>query len=800
MKNQPVNIAIVGGGPGCKAVLKLFERAEMTALRVNVIGVADVDEEAPGFRYAKERGIVAVKDFSGLLSLPDLDLVIELTGDDLVLQNILKFKPARVKVMDHVAARLFWDVIQIDETKARIQEEYLEEKKQSDATKRYKILVENLNDMVFSLDLNGIITYTNPAVKDILGYDPEEFVGRSFYELLSPEDSAPIKSILTNAEGGYCFECGFRDKSGNSRIMKLSGHRITSDGRKTGFSGIGRDITERVKAEQNLIRSNQIFKAIHDLSLDNTRNSMDFLNALCATVYRLLGGSFVTISHYDKNGFVLKASYNVPDKLTHMCREGVHNTLCRKILETRRAVYFSNVGGDCLQQDCKMAKEGDVKAYLGVPLRSSDGGILGVLGFFDREEHSFNDEDIRLFEILAQRASIELEKEIEEHEKELLQEQLFQAQKMEAIGTLAGGIAHDFNNLLSGILGYASYGKILLPEDHPVHKHLEVIEKSAERSAELVRQMLGFSRGGKYEVRKVNCNLIIEEAVKLLSRTIDKSIEIETRLSSHLTLVLADIVQMQQVVLNICINARDAMPNGGRLILETQNVVLDEIYARKHLGSAPGNYVLIAISDTGVGMDPNVKRRIFEPFFTTKEKGKGTGLGLAMVYGIVKNHSGYVTFYSEKGMGTRFSIYLPAIKEGEADITATKQEEVLKGKETILLIDDEEVIRELGKEVLEQLGYKVLLAEDGVEAMKIYKKNADQIDLVILDIVMPKAGGKTTFSELRGKNPALKIIVSSGYSIDGDAQDLMRSGAHAFIQKPYRVDELSSVIRRVLDE
>ncbi|MFH1146610.1 MAG: response regulator, partial [Pseudomonadota bacterium] len=219
-----------------------------------------------------------------------------------------------------------------------------------------------------------------------------------------------------------------------------------------------------------------------------------------------------------------------------------------------------------------------------------------------------------------------------------------------------------------------------------------------------------------------------------------------------------------------------------------------------HLGSAPGKYVLIAISDTGVGMDSSVKRRVFEPFFTTKEKGKGTGLGLAMVYGIVKNHSGYVNFYSEKGLGTRFNIYLPAVKEGEADITVTRQEELLKGKETILLIDDEDVIRELGKEVLERLGYKVLLAADGVEAIEIYDKNAGQIDLVILDIVMPKAGGKSTFGELRAKNSALKVIISSGYSINGDAQDLLRSGAHAFIQKPYRIDGLSSVIRRVLDE
>ncbi len=798
MSSQAVNIALIGGGPGCKAVLKLLDRIEMTALRVNVLGVADINPESPGFQYAKKRGLLTVANYHDFFALPNLDLIIELTGNDEVLNVILRAKPLTVKVMDHVAARLFWEIIQIDEQKTMIEQKYLTQRKLSEARNRYKVLVENISDIVFSLDPKGVISYTNPAVRDILGYRPDELTGLHFCDILVPEDYEPIKDLLADAEGEYCFECRFCSKSGKERIMQVSGHTMATTGRRVGFSAVARDITQRIRTEQTLIRSNQILKAIHDLMGDITRNSGYFLNALCAKVHELFGGSFVCVLHKDNNEFLLRAFHNLPAELPQLCPEAMDGSLSSEVIKTRQVLYVSNLK-ESPYRDHDIVAKNQLTAYLGIPLRSSTGEMIGVLEFYDHAEHIFSDEDIKLFEILAERAGFELENIRRQREKEALQEQLFQAQKMEAIGTLAGGIAHDFNNLLGGILGYASYGKMLLPENHTVYRHLEVIETSAERAAQLVQQMLGFSRGGKYEVKRVNCNMVVEEVVKLLSRTIDKSISIETRLCPDLAPVLADMVQIQQVALNMCINARDAMPHGGRLLLETENVRLDQVYARKHLGAVPGEYVLMSISDTGTGMDPEVKKRIFEPFFTTKEKGKGTGLGLAMVYGIVKNHGGYVNFYSEKDMGTRFNVYLPVAEEGADDIPAARQKTMPGGKETILLIDDEEVIRDLGKEVLETLGYNVLVAIDGAEALEIYERDKARIDLVILDIVMPRVGGKKTFAALKTIQPSVRVILSSGYSINGEAQDILSAGAQAFIQKPYRIDELSAVIRRVLD-
>jgi len=385
-------------------------------------------------------------------------------------------------------------------------------------------------------------------------------------------------------------------------------------------------------------------------------------------------------------------------------------------------------------------------------------------------------------------------------EKKKLEAQLQQAQKMEAIGTLAGGIAHDFNNILQAISGYAQILLMGKKASDPDYKKLEAIEKSAQRASDLTKQILIFSRKVETKLRPVDLNNEIKQVFKMLERTIPKMINIELHLVENLKIINADPAQIEQIMMNIGVNARDAMPNGGRLIFETENVILDEHYCKTHLESKPGKYVKLSISDTGHGMDKETLKYIFDPFYTTKETGKGTGLGLAMVYGIVKSHNGYIMCYSEPDEGTIFKIYFPVIKKGTERIEPKEEKFPIKGgNETILVVDDEEAVRELGKNILTRLGYTVLTASDGESALEIYREKKKEINLVILDIIMPGMGGRKCLEELLNMNPEVRIIIASGYSINGPTKKILEAGAKDFIGKPFDINQMLKVVRETLD-
>ncbi len=383
-------------------------------------------------------------------------------------------------------------------------------------------------------------------------------------------------------------------------------------------------------------------------------------------------------------------------------------------------------------------------------------------------------------------------------ERKLLEERFIQAQKMESIGLLAGGIAHDFNNILGGILGYASWLKTNIDCDHPFFRPVDTIEKSANRAAELTAQLLAFARGGKYDIRPSSLNSVISESLKILAGTLDKSIVIETLLDNSLPTVEIDVGQIQQVLMNLCVNARDAMPDGGRLTIQSSVARLSENDVRSQPEAKPGWFAVLAVSDTGVGMGDGIKRRIFEPFFTTKVKGKGTGLGLSMVYGVVKNHGGFVNVYSEVGHGSTFKIYLPLSGKPEVveNICNTK---LAGGHETILVIDDEEAIREVAADILGSYGYRVHLAVDGAEGVTLFAKEAAGIDLVLLDMVMPRLGGRETFLQLQQIDPKVRVLFSTGYSQNEMVNEILALGVRGFIQKPYHVSSLLAKVRDILD-
>jgi two-component system, cell cycle sensor histidine kinase and response regulator CckA len=382
------------------------------------------------------------------------------------------------------------------------------------------------------------------------------------------------------------------------------------------------------------------------------------------------------------------------------------------------------------------------------------------------------------------------------HEKKL-ERQFYTAQKMEAVGTLAAGIAHDFNNLLMGIQGYVSL--ILFDGNgNPLNGHqenLRRIEELVKSGSSLTGQLLGFARKGKFETKPSDVNQIIERTTDLFGRT-RKEVNHHKRLQENIWAVEVDRGQIEQVFLNLFVNAWQAMPGGGDLYIESRNVILGDDYIKPY-SVKKGSYVKVSITDTGLGMDKITRQRIFEPFFTTKEMGRGTGLGLATVYGIIKNHGGYINVYSEKGHGTTFTIYLPAT-EKEIGGEKIKSSPVLGGQETILLVDDEEVIISVIGKALKLTGYNPLTARGGKEAIEIYQKHSNQIALVILDMIMPGMSGGAAYDHLKEINPSIKVILSSGYSLDGEASQILEKGCNGFIQKPYGIQELSQKIREVL--
>ncbi len=380
------------------------------------------------------------------------------------------------------------------------------------------------------------------------------------------------------------------------------------------------------------------------------------------------------------------------------------------------------------------------------------------------------------------------------------EEQLLQARKMEAIGQLAGGVAHDFNNLLTAINGYSDLTLRKLKKEDPLRHNIEEIKKAGERATALTRQLLAFSRRQVLQPQVINVNAVIADMTRMLPRIIGEDIDLKAALSDELGNVKADPGQIEQVILNLAINARDAMPHGGKLTIETRNVVLDEKYAESHAAITPGLYVLIAVSDTGSGMSEETRGHIFEPFFTTKEPGRGTGLGLSTVYGIVKQSSGDIWVYSEVGSGTTFKIYLPRVDaEAEDYLHQPEAQEAPRGTETILLVEDEEMLRSLTREVLEMCGYRVLAASTGAEALRICERHLEPIHLLLTDVVMPEMSGRFLAGCVLRIRTEMRVLYMSGYADEAIVHHGVLAEGTNFIQKPFTPDSLSKKVRGVLD-
>ncbi|MFH1673886.1 MAG: PAS domain S-box protein [Pseudomonadota bacterium] len=627
---------------------------------------------------------------------------------------------------------------------------------------RYTNLFEIANDVFFTMDMNYNFTSINGYGEAVIGCSKKEIVRKMhLLDIVHVDDRDLVKNKIERAIAGESSTIGisFRiaDKTGTENIMEMNVSVPKEKGAETDILCIARDVTERRKLEEEIERTRDELQVLFNSITDG-------------------------INVVDKNYNIIKANEAMAQQ-HGLPLEAIIGRKCYKIFYNRQKPCK-----DCLVEQTFRTGKSSFKKQ---EWTRHDGTVANA----DVFTFPIFDNNRQVIQVVDYFRDVT--------EKKALEQQLLQAQKMESIGILSGGIAHDFNNLLSGIQGCASLLKIKIAKGDPLYKYADIIEQSTVRAARLTQQLLTFSRENESRTELLDINKIIEETIQILERTIDKNIYIKKELTPHVWPLEADPSQIEQVMLNICINARDAMPNGGVLTIKTENFNFDGENIDGFPEAPSGEYVKILISDTGQGIDQDIQSKIFDPFFTTKTKGerKGTGLGLSVVYGIIKNHGGHVSVKSEPTKGTSFQIYMPASSEkvilSDSDIMT---KDIVGGNENILLIDDEEVVRNLGKDILEEKGYNVILAYDGVEAIDVYEKQKDKIDLIILDMIMPKMGGIETFDRLQSINPAAKVIVSSGYSSDGQYQAVLKKGAKNFIQKPYNIYELYKMVRQVLDE
>ncbi|MEW6456816.1 MAG: MEDS domain-containing protein [Acidobacteriota bacterium] len=652
-------------------------------------------------------------------------------------------------------------------------------KEKDEIESHYYTLFQGIPDSIFIFDPETyrIIDVNDMALKKY-GWEKEELLNRSVLDIIPPEDIKMVREIIQKikTQEGFVSTFGIRHQKKDSSIMyrnvNVKNIKIKIKDRIYRLAIVS-DIAEKIKSEREKEKSYENFQKLYSELLE----SQVLLNAF-------INSSVDGIVIVDENNIIKRWS------------KGAEKIFGWKEEEVKEKRLDLIVGGDRIEEAKKFSNEvlKHSKTIEVETLRYRKDGEPVFVHFTASPvliENKFRG-GIAIYRDITHRKKAE-------EEVKILQEDLFQARKMEALGTLAGGIAHDFNNILQVILGNLELAKMDVDKAHPVYSRLDRIEKTSERASELTQQILGFARKGKYEIKNINVNDIISDVTKILLRTFEKTIEIKTNLDKNLASIEGTSGQIQQSILNVCMNAREAMPEGGKLLIATENVYLDEAFTKTHVGSKHGNYVMISISDTGIGMDRDILSRIFEPFFTTKEN--GTGLGLSMVYGIVKNHDGYIDVASEEGKGTTVKIYFPALLNSPEKIkifNEEKQETISSGSGRILVVDDEELIRDLASDILKVLGYDVILAKDGMEAINIYKNEKDKIDLVLLDIIMPKLSGKETYLELKKINPDVKVIISSGYSKDGYAQEILDEGAHGFIQKPYQINQLGELLREVL--
>ncbi len=620
---------------------------------------------------------------------------------------------------------------------------------------KYRKLVETAQDIVFTLNKNGNFTYLNPEFTNITGFPAQDFMGCHFTEILAPEY---IESTIDRFKRGLSgetipiYEVELQHKDGKTIPVEL---KVTSfldpEGKTIGRIGLARDISERKKVVESLRESEEKFRSLFNFSPQ----------AIALT--EVTTGRLLDVN----NMFCELTKYNGKDIVGRNTTElGFYSDRDRKRFTTA------------------LETSGEVNG-LEMNFKTKDGSITALM-FARGMQLAGKPSIVTLFMDITERKHLET--------------QLQQAQKIEAIGTLAGGIAHDFNNILFGIFGYLEMAMDDIPENDPLRRYLNAVLKGAGRAKDLVRQILTFSRQSDQELKPLKAQLVIKEALKLLRASLPSTIEINRDIDKDCGLVLADPTQIHQLVMNLCTNAYHAMEQTGGKLKVTLKEVEWAIEDVKDPSMAPGPHACLTVTDTGLGMEEGVMAKIFDPYFTTKEKGKGTGLGLAVIHGIVKSHGGHINVYSESGKGAEFRVYLPVIREKPGPDQVATGSPIQKGTERILLVDDEAFIADMEKQMLERLGYQITSRTSSPDALEAFQTQPDKFDLVITDLTMPNMTGDKLAGELRKIRPDIPILLCSGFSEQMSKEKAASLGIKGFLMKPLVIRDLSKMIRRVLTQ
>jgi PAS domain S-box-containing protein len=621
-------------------------------------------------------------------------------------------------------------------------------------------LINNAQNVIYAKSTDGRFILVNQTFHENFGAEAGQLIGKTPFDLF-PHDIATQHIENDRRIMASKMPFTFNEQAvladGRHNYISVKFPILDGSGAVVAIGGISTDITERVRMEEQLRDSEELFRLAF-------RTSPDAIN-----LNRVNGGLYIDINE----GFTALTGYTREEVIGD---EAVVKEIWENPADRKRLIEG-------------LAKNGFVKDLEARFIRKNGEVAVGLLS-------------ARILRIKNEDVMLSITRDITElkqaeAEKEKYRNRIIQSQKLEAIGTLAGGMAHDFNNLLMGIQGRASIMSIDLDAAHSCMEHVKAILECTKSAADLTKQLLGVAQGGKYETTPIDVNDVVSSSATMFGRT-RKEIRIHQRLCLPPPVVLADRSQIDQVLLNIYVNAWQAMPRGGEIYLETSTVNLDTTQCNPYSAS-PGPFVRISVTDTGIGMDGATRQQVFDPFFTTKEKGRGTGLGLASAYGIIKNHGGFINVYSELDKGSTFNIYLPMTQENvwRQDVPAP---ELALGSELVLLVDDEQMILDVGTAMLEKLGYRVVCALGGRQAVDMVSAKVASYDLVILDMIMPDLNGEKVFDTLRKLRPSLPILLSSGYSLNGQAAKIMKKGCNGFIQKPFNLFDLSTIVRQVLDK